>query len=52
MTEHLTQFGAIEIPRAEYQVLLAEALAVEAEFYLGALVAGDLAFRQSLTQTS
>lgn len=52
VTEHLTQFGAIEIPRAEYQVLLTEALAVEAEFYLGELGAGDLAFRQSLTQTS
>ena len=52
VTEHLTQFGAIEIPRAEYQVLLADALGVNAEFYLGALSGGDLAFRQSFTQTS
>ena len=52
VTEHLTQFGAIEIPRAEYQVLLTDALAANAEFYLGALNAGDLAFRQSFTQTS
>ncbi len=52
VTEHLTQFGAIEIPRAEYQALLTDALAANAEFYLGALNAGDLAFRQSFTQTS
>lgn len=52
LTEHLSQFGAIEIPRAEYHDRLAAALAMTAEFYRGPLEAGDLAFRQSFTQTS
>ncbi len=52
LTEHLASFGAMEIGRAEYHAKLAAALAVEARFYLGPLDAGDLAFRQSLTQTS
>lgn len=52
LTEHLAQFGAIEIPRAEYHDRLAAALAMTAEFYRGPLEAGDLAFRQSFTQTS
>lgn len=33
MTEHLAQFGAIEIPRATYRRQLAEALAAPADFY-------------------
>ncbi len=33
MTEHLAQFGAVEIPRAAYRRKLAEALAVEADFH-------------------
>jgi leucyl/phenylalanyl-tRNA--protein transferase len=33
MTEHLGQFGAEEIPRAEYHRRLAKALAVDADFY-------------------
>lgn len=33
LTEHLTQFGAIEIPRPAYRRRLDEALAVEADFY-------------------
>lgn len=33
LTAHLSRFGAIEIPRARYQVLLARAIAHEAEFY-------------------
>ncbi len=52
LTEYLAQFGAIEIPRAEYHDRLAAALAMTAEFYRGPLEAGDLAFRQSFTQTS
>jgi leucyl/phenylalanyl-tRNA--protein transferase len=33
MTEHLAQFGALEIPRQAYHRELAAALAVEADFY-------------------
>jgi len=33
LTAHLAHFGAIEIPRANYQILLARAIAHEAEFY-------------------
>lgn len=33
LTDHLTQFGAIEIPRDVYHVRLKEALALEADFY-------------------
>ncbi len=52
VTEHLAQFGAIEIPREAYRRELEAALARPCSFYLGALTSGDLAFRQSLTQTS
>lgn len=34
MTEHLGQFGAQEIPRAEYHRRLAHALTVDADFYV------------------
>ncbi|HSR56283.1 MAG TPA: leucyl/phenylalanyl-tRNA--protein transferase, partial [Alphaproteobacteria bacterium] len=51
-TEHLAQFGTIEVPRETYHELLEAALAVKCEFYSGPLDSGDLAFRQSLTQTS
>ncbi|NWH09027.1 MAG: leucyl/phenylalanyl-tRNA--protein transferase [Alphaproteobacteria bacterium] len=33
VTEHLRQFGAVEIPRKRYRALLAEALKGEADFY-------------------
>jgi leucyl/phenylalanyl-tRNA---protein transferase len=33
LTAHLSRFGAVEIPRAQYQVLLARAIAHEAEFH-------------------
>ncbi|MBB6254834.1 leucyl/phenylalanyl-tRNA--protein transferase [Nitrospirillum iridis] len=53
VTTHLSQFGAIEIPRARYRALLAQALPQPARFHCGlgeaALVAG---FLQSTTQTS
>lgn len=51
-TEHLAQFGTVEIPREAYHELLEAALSVQCSFYLGPLDSGDLAFRQSLTQTS
>ena len=51
-TEHLAQFGVIEIPRDAYLDRLEEALKVRCSFYLGSLDSADLAFRQSLTQTS
>ncbi|MFZ5718395.1 MAG: leucyl/phenylalanyl-tRNA--protein transferase [Pseudomonadota bacterium] len=44
MTEHLGQFGAQEIPRAEYHRRLAEALLVDGTFYVaGAAGPGGLA---------
>ncbi|MHB8287033.1 MAG: leucyl/phenylalanyl-tRNA--protein transferase [Caulobacteraceae bacterium] len=54
MTDHLAQFGAREIPRAEYKRTLAKALPVAADFYrlgsaAGAAGAGVL---QAITQTS
>ncbi|TIV68893.1 MAG: leucyl/phenylalanyl-tRNA--protein transferase, partial [Mesorhizobium sp.] len=32
-TEHLKRFGAIDVPRGQYEKLLAEALKGEAVFY-------------------
>jgi leucyl/phenylalanyl-tRNA--protein transferase len=52
LTDHLARFGTVEITRETYHARLADALLVDAEFYRGPLDAGDLAFRQSLTQTS
>lgn len=42
ITEHLKQFGAIEIPRARYKALLAKAVDAKANFYVlgGAGAAG------------
>ena len=42
ITEHLKQFGAVEIPRARYKKLLAEAVDAKADFYVlgGAGAAG------------
>ena len=51
-TEHLARFGVIEIPRESYREKLEAALALNCTFYLGPLDEADLAFRQSLTQTS
>ena len=42
MTEHLTQFGAVEISRAEYHRRLAAALEVEAGFQRGGAAAGEM----------
>jgi leucyl/phenylalanyl-tRNA--protein transferase len=56
MTDHLAQFGAREIPRAEYKRSLAKALPVAADFYrlgstAGAAGAGA-GVLQAITQTS
>ncbi len=52
ITEHLAQFGTIEIVRSEYRRLLTEAIAAPAQFY-GDVPAGTLAsFVQSSTQRS
>ena len=32
-TTHLSQFGAVDIPKATYEVLLDQALLVDADFY-------------------
>ncbi|UTP41493.1 leucyl/phenylalanyl-tRNA--protein transferase [Phenylobacterium sp. LH3H17] len=51
MTEHLTQFGAEEIPRAEYRRRLGRALAREAKFQRCA-VGGGAAALQVISQAS
>jgi leucyl/phenylalanyl-tRNA--protein transferase len=52
VTDHLRQFGAIEIARSEYKSKLAAALKISAEFH-SELSGGALeAFMQSITQTS
>jgi leucyl/phenylalanyl-tRNA--protein transferase len=52
ITQHLAQFGTVEIARREYRRLLAEAIAAPAQFY-GEVPAGTLAsFVQSSTQRS
>lgn len=52
ITEHLKQFGAIEIPRAEYRERLAKALKIEGRVDYGFGAADLEAFLQSSTQTS
>jgi leucyl/phenylalanyl-tRNA--protein transferase len=52
VTEHLSQFGAIEIPRAEYRLRLARAIRIPAEFQCGDEDAVIDAYLQSRTQTS
>ena len=52
MTEHLAQFGAREISRAQYRVRLAEALDVNADFYSLTPAAGGAAVLQAISQTS
>ena len=52
ITQHLAQFGTIEIARTDYRRLLAEALAAPGQFY-GAVAPEALAsFLQSSTQRS
>lgn len=52
VTEHLAQFGAIEIERDEYRERLAAALGVPAQFPVELSLAAVVAEMQSMTQTS
>jgi leucyl/phenylalanyl-tRNA--protein transferase len=52
VTEHLTQFGTLEIPQEAYLVLLDQALAVEADFYRLADGMGPDAVLQAISQAS
>ena len=52
VTQHLSQFGAVEVARGGYRSLLASALDVNAKFHCE-LAPGELeSFMQSITQTS
>ena len=52
MTAHLTQFGALEISRADYRRRLAVALAVEADFQRAGAAMGGAAALQVISQAS
>ncbi len=53
VTEHLSQFGVREIPRAAYRERLAEALAVaDADFYRMPAYAAGVAVLQAISQAS
>ncbi len=52
VTDHLRQFGAVEVARAAYRRLLAAALATPAQFHGEVSDSVVAAFTQSITQTS
>ena len=52
ITEHLTQFGAADIPRALYRKRLAQALAYEADFYRLPAYADGASVLQAISQAS
>ncbi|MDC7681688.1 leucyl/phenylalanyl-tRNA--protein transferase [Asticcacaulis sp. BYS171W] len=52
LTDHLRQFGVIEIPRDDYKLKLADALTVEGDFYDLAATATGKGVLQVVTQTS
>ncbi len=52
VTEHLAQFGAVEIARDDYRERLASALGVPAQFPVELSLAAVSAEMQSMTQTS
>jgi leucyl/phenylalanyl-tRNA--protein transferase len=52
VTEHLAQFGTIEVPREVYQGLLAAAIDRRADFYCGGATLSPETIVQSITQTS
>lgn len=52
LTDHLAQFGAIEIPRKAYHELLRDALGTHAEFYRLPEGADGASVLQAITQTS
>ena len=52
MTDHLSQFGAEEVPADTYHARLAEAVMLEADFYTLPEAAGGAYVLQSIGQTS
>ncbi len=53
VTDHLNQFGTIEIPRDDYHALLSEALKIETQFFTGVSdPALDSVLSRVLTQSS
>ena len=52
LTDHLTQFGAVEIDRAEYHKRLKAALATEGDFYRLAAGAAGVLVLQEISQAS
>jgi leucyl/phenylalanyl-tRNA--protein transferase len=52
VTEHLAQFGTIEVPREVYHGLLAAAIERRADFYCGGRALSPETIVQSITQTS
>lgn len=52
ITPHLSQFGAMEIPRHDYKMRLIQALEIEGDFYSLAVDSEPEVILQSLTQTS
>jgi leucyl/phenylalanyl-tRNA--protein transferase len=52
ITEHLSQFGAVEISRADYQAQLGAALSRQSDFYRMAAYAGGGAALQAISQAS
>jgi len=52
ITQHLAQFGAVELARADYRRLLAEALSAKAQFYGEVVPEALVSFLQSSTQRS
>ncbi|MSO71202.1 MAG: leucyl/phenylalanyl-tRNA--protein transferase [Alphaproteobacteria bacterium] len=52
VTAHLRRFGAIEVPRRRYKLMLGRALRIQAEFQRELPPGALLTFLQSVTQTS
>ncbi len=52
VTDHLKSLGAVEIPREQYHVLLAEALSQDADFFYWPDEVSGATVLQSITQTS
>ncbi len=52
VTDHLKSLGAVEIPRDQYHVLLADALSHEADFFYWPEEVSGATVLQSITQTS
>ena len=52
VTDHLSQFGATEIPRADYKEMLAAAIEQPSDFFALPLDAQPLDVLQSVSQTS